>query len=273
MDPANLNSGIGVDWASGNWLVVIYDEDGTFEATVEQTVEDVWNEHSDHGRIAIDVPIGLLSGNDQDEERSRACDEAARDAVGSDRAPSVFNAPARAVLDEIEDEAAPFDHGILSSVNEDAVGKGLSSQSVAIVDVIKRVDDFLTSDEAPDLSAEGDAYDPIVESHPEVCFRAFADNELSYPKSSALGVSERLDALNEVLSTDAERALREVCDDLVGVDGASDVSLDDALDALALAITAAGSDAELDQLPERPPTDEAGYPMQMVYRGTLPQSW
>lgn len=83
-------------------------------------------------------------------------------------------------------------------------------------------------------------------------------------------VAERLDALDDELDGNPEGALRAVCDDLVDEEDAADVDLDDALDALALALTVAGSEDDLQTLPPEAPTDEAGLPMQIVYRGEVP---
>lgn len=47
-------------------------------------------------------------------------------------------------------------------------------------------------------------------------------------------------------------------------------TLDDLLDALALAVTAGASPNELRTLPADPPEDHEGLPMQMVYRRDEP---
>lgn len=46
------------------------------------------------------------------------------------------------------------------------------------------------------------------------------------------------------------------------------VGLDDLLDPLVLAVTAAAPEDEFQALPTDPPTDGTGLPMQMVYRRT-----
>lgn len=51
---------------------------------------------------------------------------------------------------------------------------------------------------------------------------------------------------------------------------ASNVGVDDALDAIALALTAAADEDEWRTLPPNPPTDEAGLPVQMAYRSETP---
>lgn len=47
-------------------------------------------------------------------------------------------------------------------------------------------------------------------------------------------------------------------------------SMDDVLDGIALALTAAAPQTEDQILPEQPPTDHKDLPMQMVYRASSP---
>ena len=62
---------VGVDWASGCWVVVTVDDDRKVKVTTEPAFLNVWHEHSDADKILVDIPIGIL------EEPSRPCDEEA----------------------------------------------------------------------------------------------------------------------------------------------------------------------------------------------------
>jgi len=96
-----------------------------------------------------------------------------------------------------------------------------------------------------------------------VCFRAFNGKPLSHSKKTALGVDERLSAL-ETVPEYSGGDWRTVVQQLAGT--GFTIGMDDVLDAFALALTACAPDEEYRQLPENPPADAKGLPMQMVYR-------
>jgi predicted RNase H-like nuclease len=131
-------------------------------------------------------------------------------------------------------------------------------QAKNIATGIAEVDEFL---QAHDDQAV------LLEGHPEVCFRAFAEGPLEYNKNSAPGMAERLGALESATEygTGEWRSLAENL-----AEQGHSVGTDDLIDALGLAYTAAAPDSHLHSLPSEPPTDATGLPMQMVYRRPNP---
>jgi predicted RNase H-like nuclease len=218
---------VGVDWASGCWVVVAVDGDDV-TMTTEPAMLNVWHEH---GRgadaVLVDIPIGLP------ETPGRACDEAAGARLGN-RHGSVFDVPCRAAV-EADDYAAA----------SDANGGSLGSQSWWFVPQIREVDCFLDAYPA--------AEERVYESHPEVCYAAFGDRTGHTPlgsKDTADGVDGRLSVLEAV-----HGPLGEAVRSLVAArrDGAAwhrrigKGRIDDVVDAAVLAATA---DGELDALPD-----------------------
>ena len=107
-----------------------------------------------------------------------------------------------------------------------------------------------------------------LEKHPEVCFWAFNKEEKAaqHRKDTPEGVCERLDILGRVCQRtwkmyDCARAKFLTRRNLA--------SCDDILDALVAAVTAKlgcqDNDYELRTLPDNPPEDCKGLPMEMVY--------
>lgn len=257
-DPA-----VGVDWCSGGWLAVAYEDHSYDEVTLHDTVEEVWDYHKDAKRILIDVPIGLVSKElreDSTGELSRDCDTLARLVVGP-RYRSVFTPPSREAVEEITNAKS---HSEISAVNEDVTGRGLSTQAIAIGEGIAEVDAFLRD------RKENGVGERLLEAHPEVCFRAFAESEFTYSKKQAPGYGERLRALTTMID-EPEGVVRTITADLIeeeqgGDADESEIELDDVIDALVLAVTACAPDEQLQRLPPEPSRDAHGLPMQMVYR-------
>ncbi len=106
-----------------------------------------------------------------------------------------------------------------------------------------------------ELLLDGGDSDRLVEGHPEVCFRAFNGDSLSHSKKTALGVDERLSAL-ETVPEYSDGDWRTVVQQLDVSE--FDIGLDDVLDAFALALTACTSDEEYCQLPMDSPGTSFG---------------
>lgn len=234
---------VGVDWAATGWFAV-FRRDGEWSAGFYPTIWSVWKYHSDADRILIDVPIGLPSVD----QGRRRCDELAKQYLGR-RHRSIFYTPVRDAVYEPNLDAA-------KEINE-AGGYSIQNQAWAIVPRIREVDEFL--DTYPG------ARDRIRETHPEVCFRALKSEPLQHGKRTEAGVDERLDLL-----TDEHPALADVFEDIretyATPEYAPRVSgRDDVLDAMVSAVTAATDDGRLETLPDVPPTDERGLPMEIVY--------
>jgi predicted RNase H-like nuclease len=233
---------VGVDWSSGSWLAVAFEADGFDHAAVFEEVGELWYRYEEHAdRILIDVPIGLI----EEGPEGRTCDELAREVLGS-RSTSVFTPPVREATRKRRYPAA-------QRVNERKADRGLSKQAFAISDSIAAVDDLLRN--VPE------ARETFVESHPEVCFRAFAGEPLQYSKKTAAGYAERMRTLAGY-EADAPPVVQSVAE----ATGGEEIAVDDVLDAVVLAYTARPGPGELRSLPPEPPLDEKGLPMQIVYR-------
>ena len=146
----------------------------------------------------------------------------------------------------------------MNETNNDRTGKGLMQQAANIEPGIVEVEELLLDDKASTT---------VVEGHPEVCFRAFADGVLQHNKKTAPGMDERLSALEH--STAYEQGTWRRLAERLGENG-YETGADDLLDALVLALTARAPADEFHNLPSDPPTDAAGLPMQMVYRRPEP---
>ncbi|MEF8813479.1 MAG: DUF429 domain-containing protein [Halovenus sp.] len=236
---------VGVDWSSGSWVAVGFD--GGFDhADVFGEVGDLWQRYEDTAdRILIDVPIGLVEEGDG----GRECDQRAREVLGP-RSSSVFTPPVREATRKRRYPAA-------KRVNERKADRGLSKQAFAISDSIAAVDELLQN--VPE------ARGTFQESHPEVCFRAFAGEPLQYSKKIAGGYAERMRTL-AAYETDAPPVVQSVAEST----GGEKVAVDDVLDAVVLAYTARPGDGRLRSLPPEPQRDPKGLPMRIVYRSETP---
>jgi len=233
---------VGVDGCPDGWLAVVYSA-GFEGAYFYPTVADLWAAHRDADRILIDVPIGLR----EDSGEPRKCDTAARELLAPDRHASVFPTPVRAAAREDSYEAA-------KAVQERLTDGSLNRQTWGIAPKIDEVDRFLLDTPA--------ARGTIRESHPEVCFRAFAGAPTSYSKTGQprRAFWERAAALRAV----EPDVYDHLWDAATGLD--CDASDDDLLDAFAVALTARGDAAPLETLPSDLETDPRGLPMEIVFR-------
>jgi predicted RNase H-like nuclease len=209
---------VGVDWASGCWVVVVHDGDDV-TITTEPAILNVWREH---GRTAdavlVDIPIGLP------ETAPRACDRAAASLLG-ERHSSVFDVPSRAAVDADGYEAA-----------RTANGGRLGSQSWGLVPRIREVDCFLDAHSAAEAR--------VYESHPEVCYATFAartDADAPGSKRQAEGLDARLailDAIDVAFGAAVRTFVEDRRADPQWHHRIQSGRLDDVLDAAVLALTA-----------------------------------
>lgn len=189
--------------------------------------------------LAIDIPIGLP------EAGSRDCDLQARKRLGWPRQTSVFPAPIRpALCAETHEEA--------SRITEGQDGRRVSVQAWALFPKIREVDDLLQSDLV--------ARRLIREVHPEICFWSWSGmRPMTAGKKTQAGRSERSTLAEEWLGPDV----------LVSARGSrlkKDVADDDILDAIAALWSATRIvRGQAGTLPEEPPVDSSGRPMEIVY--------
>ncbi|MHB9288742.1 DUF429 domain-containing protein [Halobacteriales archaeon Cl-PHB] len=237
---------VGADRAGGAWLAVAFTDTAFEEAAVFDEIGQLWQHYEETAtRILLDVPIGLVESGDP----IRPPDDLARSVLGP-RSSTVFSPPVREATRKRRYDAA-------KRVNERKADVGLSKQAFQISDAIAAVDDLLQNvPAAPGI---------IAESHPEVCFRAFAGEPLQHSKRTAAGYAERL----RTLATN-DPAMPEVVQATAETTGGHEVAVHDVLDAVVLALTAKPGEGELRSLPADPPTDAKGLPMQIVYRSATP---
>ena len=191
-------------------------------------------------RIFIDIPIGLKR-HDREE---RCCDQMARACLKPHRHASVFAAPTRCAL-------GYEDYNQANEANRSCSGRGLSRQTFNIMKKIKEVDDFLKKE--PQRHK-------LMEFHPEVGFWALNNRQaMRYNKKTQQGFEERLALLvrhypgaGEIIDQAISRYLRK------------QVLRDDIVDALLCAVASRHGDNYY-SLPDLPPKDEEGRPMQIVY--------
>jgi predicted RNase H-like nuclease len=208
MGQAGGRRALGLDGCPAGWAAVLL-VDGAVAATAVVATAAEALQRLGPDAVGVDMPIGLVDGAD------RAADVAARRALRPGGA-SVFNAPARSVVTAWQ-EGRIRSYADAVAVSRAAAGKGLSQQSWRLVAKIAEIDAVASS-----------AAVPVLEVHPEVCFRELAGAPLA-PKRSWNGLAAR------------HRLLRDVGVDLP--DQAHDghrCAADDLLDAAAVAWTAAG---------------------------------
>ncbi|HBU00829.1 MAG: Uncharacterized protein XD64_1305 [Thermotoga sp. 47_83] len=215
---------IGVDGAKRGWVYSIVERDRVLEIGFME-----------HFRFLgfptlVDIPIGLPKKGE------RECDKLARKIL-SKRAASVFTVPCRAAVYQESYEDA-------LRVNRECQGKGFPVQFWHIVEKVREVDVFFRSH--PDLS------DQIRESHPELCFLRIS-SKMMESKHTREGLNQRIKALRKHLVFDVEN-LQKICRE-------HKIYIHDVLDSLVLALT---QQFPLETIPEDPPLDEHGLPMQII---------
>jgi predicted RNase H-like nuclease len=237
---------VGVDRSDGGWVAVAFTGEGFDHASVFGGIGECWAAYEERARrMLVGVPIGLVESGEPD----RRCDDLARSVLG-ERSTSIPTPPVREATRKQRYSTA-------NRVHKRKSGQELSEAAFALSDSLARVDELLQ--ELPEAAAV------IRESHPEVCFRAFAGESLSHPKRTAGGYAERMRVLahyDRDAAPTVQKAAQAMSD--------SAVTVDDVLDAVALAYTAQPGDGELYTLPSEPPRDATGLPMEIVYRAASP---
>lgn len=224
---------MGIDGCKDGWATVRHGEDGSLEVVVHRSLHEI---ESLPDVVAIDIPIGLT------EQGPRECDVLAREFVGP-RAPSVFPAPVRAVL-----HAKDYEHA--NELSREMQGKGISQQAFALVPKIRQVEDDLLED--PRL------LERTFEVHPEVCFTAWNQGEVTHPKSTEEGKALRLGLVESFFGRFAYDFAREFLP--------RSVDDDDILDAFAATWTAWRVAAGIaDSFPRLPSRDSKGLEMAIWY--------
>jgi predicted RNase H-like nuclease len=182
--------GIGVDGCRGGWVWSAWDEGaggaGEWHSGWVRRAEEL-EALACGGDILIDIPIGLPAP----EGRGRACDSAARRALGK-RSATVFSPPIRAVLDAPDWAAANHTQRALGA-------GGISRQAWGLVPKLREVDAW--------LAGGARVRERVLETHPELLFAALAGGHPLIPgKKSREGRALRLALLEEVAPGAADAA-------------------------------------------------------------------
>lgn len=212
---------VGVDWASGCWVVVEFGESA--DVSTEPSILNVWNQHEGANCILVDIPIGLESDGPRD------CDIAARTRL-SERSSTVYLTPTSKAVAERNYHRAK---------RKNKSTKGLGSQAWWLIPRIREVDAF--------LERFPDADDKVHESHPEVCFAVLNNGgDALQSKNSDAGHEQRLNILkSNQLGSDEREFGRQIGDyverrreEADWHHGIQTGRLDDVVDAAVLALTA-----------------------------------
>ena len=237
---------VGVDGCPAGWFSVGFDRRECYETMVFTSFGELLAHYSGARLVLADIPIGLPEGPER-----RECDRLARKLLGR-RGSSVFPAPTRQTAEQAA--ASPKDYRAALAIERRFAGKGISRQAFAISPKIAEVDAVLRS--LP-TGAE-----PMVrEVHPELCFWMLNNERpMRYSKKKSTGRAERLAVLKEEDSR-SEEIYEEACSKFFR----KVVGRDDILDALVAVFVARERADRLRMIPEVPPRDAKGLPMEMVF--------
>ena len=260
---------VGVDGCKAGWIGVGLSDDGRSEVAVCEEFSDIVARFGDACVILVDIPIGL-----PEDTTPRACDIEARKKLGRKRLAAVFPAPPRPFVDKVAltpdwdwtaAHGKPFQEAFAEANKwhrEKFRNKGLAAQSFGIAPKIAEMDEFMRTRDT--TSPE------IREVHPEICFWALKGGKpgssMSHNKKTLWGFKERIKVLRrcaqEINGIDVDAIFKKARDKYMK----KEVADDDILDAIAVAITAKiGCENGFMTLPDNPPKDSKGLPMEMVY--------
>jgi predicted RNase H-like nuclease len=237
---------VGAGRCPAGWVAVAHTSDGFDHAAVFSEFGGLWGRYEETAdRILVDVPVGLQEGG----EEPRPPEPLARELLGP-RAEAVVPAPVREATRKRR-------HATATRVNERKTGQPLSERAHKLGGYIAEVDSL--------LGAIPEARAIVAESHPELCFRAFAGGPLSHNGRTAAGYAERIRLLAG-FDSDAPVDLVNASEST----GGHAVRVVNVVNASALALTARPGAGELLSLPLDAPLDPEGLRMQMRYRAKDP---
>ncbi|MCF7983854.1 MAG: DUF429 domain-containing protein [Thiohalocapsa sp.] len=234
--------GIGIDGCRGGWAWCAR-TDGGWRGGVVERLADLSVAIDAAALALVDMPIGLVDAGPAE----RHCDRAARALLGRPRASSVFRPPSRPAL-------AAADYAEACALNRARTGVALSKQTWNIAPKIRELDTLL---------ARRPAWrERLCESHPEVCLWALAGGRaMRHNKRRPAGREER-----SVLLGSYDPACVVFVEEMIGRHPRRILAPDDVLDAAVLALSAGlALTGETVKLPEEPPHDARGLPMQMLF--------
>jgi predicted RNase H-like nuclease len=230
----------GVDGCRAGWFALTLSDRKVQDRAVYSSFGELMEHCGEASLILIDIPIGLPDTG------PRLCDTLARRLLGGSASSSVFPVPCRKAV-------YAADYGEANRLNRRVLGRGVSMQTWNICGRIREVDEYLV--------AGPPAGPRIRESHPELCFRSLQGSvRISHSKKRAEGILERLELL-QTHYPGSEKLYRSALSEY----SRKDLSPDDILDALVLAVTAHVFKRCLVSVPAKGQTDESSLPMEIVY--------
>ncbi len=237
---------VGVDGCPAGWFSVGFDRQGGYELEVSGSFGELLARYSGARLVLVDIPIGLPEGPER-----RECDSLARKLLGR-RGSSVFPSPTRQTVEHAAAHSKDY-RGALT-VERRFAGKGISRQAFAISPKIAEVDTVMRSRDAG-------ATPTVREVHPELCFWALNDRQpMKNSKKISAGVAERLGVLESM-----EPRSREIYEAAGFEFRRKIVGRDDIVDALVAALVARERPGRLKTVPDFPPRDAKGLPMEVVF--------
>lgn len=230
---------IGVDACKKGWFAVCLDPDRRWVIEIFDCIDNLWNAFQMVSLILIDIPIGLPGSG------KRQCDVEARKIL-KQRAASVFPVPCRQAI-----HANTYANAC--RLNQNILDAKLSIQTWNISRKIREVDNLLLSNTK--------ARRCVRESHPEICFWALANGQsMTHYKKTRKGFSERIKILKKINPT-----TDEIVAAAMNTYRRKDLTRDDILDAMVLAITASVASGGIVTIPKHPEKDPKGLSMEIVY--------
>ena len=248
---------VGVDDCKAGWIGVGLDDGKSWEVKVCGKFCDLLVHFGDACIVLVDMPIGL---HEDGKPRFRACDREARELL-EQRKFSVFPTPSKRLLDKVMNKEWEREDASEWSCKE--WGRKINAQEFGIYRKTHEINEA--------LACRGENASPKVrESHPEFCFLALSKKRqpMLHKKSVRDGRDERLATLRHRAQDVNDIDIDSIFTEARRKYAKGQVANDDILDALALAITAkivSQNGGRLGTLPENPPTDSKGLPMEMVY--------
>lgn len=229
----------GVDGCRTGWIMVKC-EVGEFEFGIYERFEALLFENPDLDRILIDIPLGLSS-----EHHPRTIDKVLR-AELKGRSSTVFTPACRVAIYKHSYEEA-------KKTNLALEGKSLSIQSYNISSKIRELDDLLI---------QKNPVVPILESHPELCFKYLNQGKvLSSKKSTPVGLKERLELLSAF-----DPQIKSLFEKILASTKRKEVAKDDIIDAICLClVNKLGHSHRLQFLKDQNLTDARGIEMKIAY--------
>lgn len=234
---------VGIDSCKGKWIAVALTK-SDYDINKFEKIKDVCDRYKNADSIIIDIPIGLS----ENKEELRPDSELRKLLKG--KASSVFNCPCRQSV---------YAKNYLEAIelNKKILGVSINPLSYAITSKIREVDMF--------LQENTEWKNKLTESHPEFCFMKFNNGTPIFEnKTKQEGQLKRIAALSNYYS-DTGKVIEKYKNDT-----SSKVKLDDAIDALCLAVMGIkGIENGFSTIPDLPMEDSKGIKMQIVFASSL----